>query len=79
MLKLEEDWRSEQDVPGLNDGIAKIRREFDAAKKRFLKIPEALKEMPKMNPKGSAHFPTIEFRCSHSNISFVCICAIPSL
>ncbi|XP_030456303.1 uncharacterized protein LOC115677311 [Syzygium oleosum] len=52
VLKLEEDWRSEHDGPGLNDEIAKIRREFDAAKKSFLKIPEALKEMPKMNPKG---------------------------
>ncbi|XP_030535730.1 5'-nucleotidase domain-containing protein DDB_G0275467 [Rhodamnia argentea] len=52
VLKLGEDWQSEHDVPGINDEIAMIRREFDAAKKSFLKIPEALKEMPKMNPKG---------------------------
>ncbi|KAM5554062.1 5'-nucleotidase domain-containing protein [Rosa sericea] len=35
-----------------DDEIAKIRREFDAAKQSFLKIPQALKEMPKMNPEG---------------------------
>ncbi|XP_015885556.2 uncharacterized protein LOC107420960 isoform X2 [Ziziphus jujuba] len=35
-----------------DDEIEKIRQEFIAAKKSFLKIPEALKEMPKMNPKG---------------------------
>ncbi|KAI3423770.1 uncharacterized protein J3R85_010774 [Psidium guajava] len=52
VLKLGDDWQSEHDVPGLNDEIVMIRREFDAAKKSFLKIPEALKKMPKMNPKG---------------------------
>lgn len=36
----------------VDDEIAKIRREFDAAKQSFLKIPQALKEMPKMNPEG---------------------------
>ncbi|XP_061991134.1 uncharacterized protein LOC133709417 isoform X3 [Rosa rugosa] len=35
-----------------DDEIAKIRREFDAAKQSFLKIPQALKELPKMNPEG---------------------------
>lgn len=34
------------------DEIEKIRREFDAAKQSFLNIPDALKEMPKMNPQG---------------------------
>ncbi|KAG9143330.1 hypothetical protein Leryth_018598 [Lithospermum erythrorhizon] len=29
-----------------------IRREYDAAKQRFLSIPDALKDMPKMNPQG---------------------------
>lgn len=37
---------------GFNEELAKIRHEFDAAKQKFLKIPEALKEMPKMNPEG---------------------------
>lgn len=40
----------------VNDDIDKIRRDFDAAKQSFLKIPEALKEMPKMNPEGSIIF-----------------------
>ncbi|KAF8033803.1 hypothetical protein BT93_C0152 [Corymbia citriodora subsp. variegata] len=52
VLKLEEHWQSKHDSPGLSDEIAKIRHEFNAAKKSFLKIPGALKEMPKMNPKG---------------------------
>lgn len=29
-----------------------IEREFDAVKRRFLAIPDALKDMPKMNPRG---------------------------
>ncbi|KAF6155047.1 hypothetical protein GIB67_035794 [Kingdonia uniflora] len=36
----------------VEDDIAKIRHEFNEAKQSFLKIPEALKEMPKMNPQG---------------------------
>ncbi|RDX82002.1 5'-nucleotidase domain-containing protein, partial [Mucuna pruriens] len=32
--------------------IAALRREFEAAKQSFLKIPDALREMPKMNPQG---------------------------
>ncbi|KDP42789.1 hypothetical protein JCGZ_00488 [Jatropha curcas] len=35
-----------------DEEVAKIRREFDAAKQCFLKIPEALKGMPKMDPEG---------------------------
>ncbi|KAG1326488.1 5'-nucleotidase domain-containing protein [Cocos nucifera] len=34
------------------DEIEKIRHEFEEAKRSFLKIPVAIKEMPKMNPKG---------------------------
>ncbi|XP_074304134.1 uncharacterized protein LOC141638687 [Silene latifolia] len=36
----------------VDDEVARIRREFDAAKQSFLNIPEALKSMPKMNPEG---------------------------
>lgn len=36
----------------INDEIETIRREFDAAKNSFCKIPDALKSMPKMNPEG---------------------------
>ncbi|CAN4113307.1 unnamed protein product [Withania somnifera] len=32
--------------------IARIREEYNDAKEKFLKIPDALKQMPKMNPKG---------------------------
>ncbi|KAL4397712.1 hypothetical protein HN51_002232 [Arachis hypogaea] len=32
--------------------IAALRREFESAKQSFQRIPDALKEMPKMNPKG---------------------------
>ncbi|ONK69699.1 uncharacterized protein A4U43_C05F25810 [Asparagus officinalis] len=36
----------------LDDEIERIRREFEDAKKSFLNIPLALKEMPRMNPEG---------------------------
>ncbi|KAL2936161.1 hypothetical protein RDABS01_011667 [Bienertia sinuspersici] len=42
--------RIEDEVP--EDEVAKIRREFDAAKQSFLKIPHALNSMKKMNPGG---------------------------
>ncbi|XP_078150865.1 HAD-superfamily hydrolase, subfamily IG, 5'-nucleotidase isoform X1 [Carex rostrata] len=35
-----------------NDEISKIRNEFEEAKRNFLNIPAALKEMPTMNPEG---------------------------
>jgi len=35
-----------------DEEIARLRRQFEAAKHSFLNIPDALKEMPKMNPKG---------------------------
>lgn len=40
------------DTAAFEEKVAKIRQEFDAAKKMFLKIPDALKEMPKMDPEG---------------------------
>lgn len=36
----------------LQDDIARIRRDFLAAKENFFKIPDALKGIPKMNPRG---------------------------
>ncbi|XP_041999251.1 5'-nucleotidase domain-containing protein DDB_G0275467-like isoform X2 [Salvia splendens] len=36
----------------LQEEIANIRQAFTAAKDKFLKIPDALKEMPKLDPKG---------------------------
>ncbi|KAL1097030.1 hypothetical protein V6Z11_D05G008100 [Gossypium hirsutum] len=44
--------RAEADASEDNDDIDNIRREFDAAKRSFLEIPEALKAMPKTNPEG---------------------------
>ncbi|XVF47837.1 hypothetical protein PTKIN_Ptkin03bG0143000 [Pterospermum kingtungense] len=44
--------QAEADNLEVSDDIGKIRRDFDAAKRSFLKIPEALKGMPKMNPEG---------------------------
>ncbi|KAF8392966.1 hypothetical protein HHK36_021207 [Tetracentron sinense] len=52
VLKFEDAVRVETHGLDLEDELAKIRREFDDAKQSFLKIPEALKEMPKMNPEG---------------------------
>lgn len=46
IVKLKEDDRLAE------DDIAKIQDEFDTAKQKFSKIPEALKEMPRMHPKG---------------------------
>ncbi|KAA3490244.1 5'-nucleotidase domain-containing protein isoform X1 [Gossypium australe] len=43
---------AEADASEDNDDIDNIRREFDAAKRSFLEIPEALKAMPKTNPEG---------------------------
>ncbi|KAL6992565.1 hypothetical protein U1Q18_010675, partial [Sarracenia purpurea var. burkii] len=50
ILKLDED---DQLAEGK---IAKFRGEFYAAKQRFFKLPDSLKEMPKMNPKGNTFF-----------------------
>lgn len=36
----------------LQDEIGRIRHAFTAAKDKFLKIPDALKDMPKLDPKG---------------------------
>ncbi|XP_050374576.1 uncharacterized protein LOC126792134 [Argentina anserina] len=53
LLKLEDEHtRGDAHSAFPDDEIAKIRREFDAAKQSFLNIPQALKEMPKMNPEG---------------------------
>ncbi|XP_021818888.1 5'-nucleotidase domain-containing protein DDB_G0275467 [Prunus avium] len=53
LLKLEDaETRAGADTLVLDDEIAQIRREFDAAKQSFLRVPEALKAMPKMNPEG---------------------------
>lgn len=52
LLKLEEEERN----PIPKDEIAKIRHAFNAAKEKFLKVPDELKEMPKMNPKGLKSF-----------------------
>ncbi|KAG4942616.1 hypothetical protein JHK85_047262 [Glycine max] len=35
-----------------DEEIFALRRKFEAAKQSFLSIPDALREMPKMNPKG---------------------------
>ncbi|CAI8611307.1 unnamed protein product [Vicia faba] len=35
-----------------DEEISTLRQQFEAAKQSFLKIPNALKEMPKMNPEG---------------------------
>lgn len=57
VLKLEEEARqAEVDELVLDDQLGKLHSEFVAAKQGFLKIPEALKGMPKMNPKGSLMF-----------------------
>lgn len=34
------------------DEIERIRREFEDAKRNYLSIPAAIKDMPKMNPQG---------------------------
>lgn len=36
----------------VDDKVEMIRRQFEEAKRSFLDIPAALKEMPKMNPEG---------------------------
>ncbi|KAI5675663.1 hypothetical protein M9H77_06613 [Catharanthus roseus] len=51
VLEVEEVEKQVRD-PIFEDEIEKIRKEFNAAKQRFSNIPEALKQMPKMNPEG---------------------------
>ncbi|KAL2227995.1 UNVERIFIED_CONTAM: 5'-nucleotidase domain-containing protein [Sesamum indicum] len=48
VLKLEE----EEGKQSLEDEIAKIRHVFNAAKQRFQKVPDTLREIPKTDPKG---------------------------
>lgn len=53
VIKLEEEQRKiENEDSFFEEEISKLRREFTAAKQSFLKIPEAVKAMPKMNPEG---------------------------
>lgn len=56
-MKSESGYGNPEEVDAVlhDDEIEKIRQEFVAAKKSFLKIPEALKGMPKMNPEGIYH------------------------
>lgn len=64
MLKLEKEANCV-----LQDEIGKIRHAFTAAKDKFLKIPDALKEMPKLDPKGHKSC-SLSISLSHSvNVS----------
>lgn len=60
----------ETDDSLVNSEIERIRREFDAAKQSFLKIPDALKGMPKMNPEGLAMLQLIFPPCQCIFVSF---------
>lgn len=65
MLKFED---QEKLLANANDSlseeeITKIREEYNAAKEKFLKIPDALKQMPKMNPRGCSCF-LLSFCCA---------------
>ncbi|KAL0559163.1 hypothetical protein IC582_003753 [Cucumis melo] len=50
-LKIEDYTRGAEVEPDCEE-VQRIRQEFDAAKLSFLKIPEALRSMPKLNPEG---------------------------
>lgn len=54
LLKLEDQQKklANESDPTFESEIAEIREQFNAAKQRFMKIPDALKDMPKVNPKG---------------------------
>ncbi|KAK3025816.1 hypothetical protein RJ639_040722, partial [Escallonia herrerae] len=53
VLKLEDEYIGlEAENLGFEAAIAKIRCEFDMARQSFLNIPDALKDIPKMNPEG---------------------------
>ncbi|CAM8917864.1 unnamed protein product [Rhodiola kirilowii] len=53
LMKVEEECNNgEGDGSVMHNEVERIRREFVDAKERFLKVPEALKDMPKMNPEG---------------------------
>ncbi|XP_021895165.1 5'-nucleotidase domain-containing protein DDB_G0275467-like [Carica papaya] len=51
--RLEEECKGAEGINlAVDDDIAKIQREFDDAKRSFLRIPETLQGRPKMNPQG---------------------------
>ncbi|KAJ7955707.1 5'-nucleotidase domain-containing protein [Quillaja saponaria] len=53
VLKYQDEYvQAEADNLLLDDEITKLRSELETSKESFLKIPEALKTMPKMNPEG---------------------------
>ena len=56
-----------------DDAVAKIREKFDLAKQRFLKIPDALEKMPKMNPKGRNLDIRIWFEFGVKNMASSCM------
>lgn len=71
-IKLEEEqMKIENDDSFFEEEISKLRREFTAAKQSFLKIPEAVKAMPKMNPEGHSLFWLIIILLLFSWIYFV--------
>lgn len=58
LLKIEDQQKklANESDPTFECDISEIREQFNAAKQRFLKIPDALKDMPKANPKGCLLF-----------------------
>lgn len=50
--KDEDNRQAEAESLEVEDEISNIRHAFNVARQGFHKIPEALKAMPKMNPKG---------------------------
>lgn len=72
VIKLEEEQRKiENEDSFFEEEISKLRREFTAAKQSFLKIPEAVKAMPKMNPEGHSLYWLIIFLLRFGWIYFV--------
>lgn len=55
-----------------DEEISTLRQQFEAAKQSFLKIPNALKEMPKMNPEGSFQlFLALVFYCFYRKLNWM--------
>lgn len=53
LMKVENECQNgESDCSGIHEEIERIRREFIEAKVRFKQVPEALKNMARMNPEG---------------------------
>lgn len=75
-IELKSNDEAQSNTSVVDDKIAKIQQAFDAARQGFHKIPEALKAMPKMNPKGLLCLLLFQLNLIRSRINVVLIAIV---